>query len=163
MVLIKSVKSVNEVKEDEQGRFPANCSVCFQDKLCVGVSYQPLIEICDKLQVQAHGFAVCVDCFKMDSGHLYKNLLDYFVMDELYRWLSGEKDGIVRSELEFKTLLCVAGELGILYREEKRMRHRSKQDRVINNGLLNVLKRQNTGDYNVNPLLRNMFKKLYEG
>jgi hypothetical protein len=90
--------------------------------------------------------------------------MDYFVMDELYRWMLGEKDGIVKSDLEFRTLLAVAQDQGILYREEKRTRHRyTKQERVTHTGFVNMLKRQNDGDYTPSILYQSLFKKLYEG
>lgn len=164
MIRIQSGETYKDVPEDAQGRFPANCSVCFNDKTCIGINYQRIIDICAKFGVTAHGFAVCEDCSKGEPHSLFRNLMDYFVMDELYRWLIGNKDGIVKSDLEFKTLLSVAFDNGIIYREEKRTRHRyTKEQRVMNMGLINMLKRENTGDYIPNPLMSGLFKKLYEG
>ena len=162
---ILSGETYADVKEDERGRFPANCSVCFQDKTCVGINYPSLIDICEQMGAESHGFAVCEDCIKnTEPHHLFKNLMDYFIMDELCRWLIWEKDGIIRSDLEFQTLLQVAREQGVLYREEKRTRHRvTKQEKTLGMGFLNMLKGSNTADYVPNPLMMGMFKKLYEG
>ena len=161
---IQSGETYADVREDERGRFTANCSVCFQDKTCQGINYQSLIDICKQMGTDPHGFAVCEDCLKnTDPRSLAKNLLDYFIMDELCRWAVWKKDGIIRSELEFQTLLQVAKDQGVLYREEKRTRHRSKQEKNFGMGLLNVLKGKSSGDYVPNPLMMGMFKKLYEG
>jgi len=165
MTRIQTGETYADVKEDEQGRFPANCSVCFEDKTCVGINYQSLIDICEKMGSKPHGFAVCEDCLKnTEPRYLSKNLHDYFIMDELCRWCLWDKDGIVRSDEEFQALLQVAKDQGVIYREEKRTRHRlTKEEKALNMGILNFLKGQNTSDYVPNPLMMNMFKKLYEG
>lgn len=165
MPRVQNGQALINVPEDANGKFLANCSVCFEDKTCIGITYPHLVKIYEQLGVDGHGFAVCEDCFKnTEPKSLYKNLLDYFIMDELCRWLVWNKDGIIRSELEFKTLLSIAEEQGVLYREEKRTRHRyTKQERVMNMGLINMLKRENTGDYTSNPVFRGLFKKLMDG
>lgn len=90
--------------------------------------------------------------------------MDYFVIDELYRWSAGAKDGIVRSDLEYHTLIQVAKDQGILYREEKRMRNRyTKNERVVHTGFINLLKRENNSDFTSSPLYQSLFKKLYDG
>jgi hypothetical protein len=153
------------VEPDEEGCFGANCSVCFLDKQCHSITYPKIQEICTSFEITPHSFAVCKDCFKnVDKRSLQTNIMDYFVMDELYRWTMGKKDGIVRSDLEYHTLIQVATEQGILYREEKRTRHRyTREERVLHLGFVNMLKRENTTDYTPNALYQNLFKKLYEG
>lgn len=153
------------VEPDEEGCFIANCSVCFNDKQCYSITYPKIQEICASFKITPHSFAVCKDCFKnVDKRSLNTNIMDYFVMDEVYRWMTGAKDGIVRSDLEFRTLLGVAQEQGILYREEKRTRHRyPKEERAVHTGFVNLLKRQNSGDFTPNVLYQSLFKKLYDG
>lgn len=152
------------VKPDEEGCFTANCSVCFNDKQCNPITYPKIQEICASFEITPHSFAVCKDCFKnVDRRSLHTNIMDYFVMDELYRWIMGKKDGIIRSDLEYRTLIQVATEQGIIYREEKRTRRYTKQERTIHVGFVNLLKRQNVGDFTPNVLYQSLFKKLYEG
>jgi len=154
-----------EVQPNEDGCFEANCSICFKDKSCLPITYPHIEKICESFNIKAHSFAVCQDCFKnVDKRSLQTNIMDYFVMDELYRWIMGSKDGIVRSDLEFRTLLGVAQEQGILYREEKRTRHRyTKDERSAHLGVISLLKREHTGNYTPNLLYQSLFKKLYEG
>lgn len=154
-----------EVQVDAEGCFEANCSVCFQDKQCHSITYPKIQEICAAFKITSHSFAVCKDCFKnMDRRSLQTNIMDYFVIDELYRWSAGAKDGIVRSDLEYHTLIQVAKDQGILYREEKRMRNRyTKNERVVHTGFINLLKRENNSDFTSSPLYQSLFKKLYDG
>lgn len=154
-----------EITTGDDGSYEANCSVCFQDGRCNSVTYPRIEEICAAFKITPHYFAVCQNCLeKTDKKTLYTNLMDYFVMEELYRWLLFDKDGIVQSDLEFKALLQVAKDQGILYREEKRTRHRiTKEEKVLNTGMISMLKKQDMGDYTPNALYQSLFKKLYEG
>jgi hypothetical protein len=154
-----------EVQPDDEGCFEANCSVCFSDKQCHSITYPKIQEICAAFKITPHSFAVCKDCFKnVDKRSLQTNIMDYFVMDELYRWTMGAKDGVVRSDLEFRTLIQVAMDQGILYREEKRTRHRyTKNERITHTGLISMLRRENTGDFTPSSLYQSLFKKLYDG
>lgn len=84
-------------------------------------------------------------------------------MNELTRWVTGDCNGIVHSELEFKTLLSIAEDQGIIYREEKRLRYRyAKKERQFQQGFIDILKREKSADFIPNAFYQNIFKNLYK-
>jgi len=152
------------IKNDEP--FAARCSVCFEDKKnCLPVSYPNIIEFYKRFKITPVAYAVCQSCFNTkDKKSLFYNLMDYFVTHEIWRWIEGTKDGIVRNEHEFRDLLNAAVDQGVLYREEKRIRqYRFKHDRVAQKGYVDFLMKQSiSDDYKPNALYQSLFKKLYE-
>lgn len=154
-----------EIEPDDRGGYQAVCSVCFKNTYCQAITYPKIVEICESFDIPIYSFAICENCRNMpDKRSLNINIMDYFVVNELTRWLVGDRQGIVRSQLEFKTLLNVAQEQGIIYREEKRMRFRyAKQERPFHMGFINVLKQEKSADFIPNAFYQNVFKKLYEG
>lgn len=85
--------------------FKACCSVCFKDTDdCLPISYPFMENLYKELGARTVAFAVCKHCFETsDRRFLYDNLKDYFVVNELRRWIMGDRDGIVRSHLSMST------------------------------------------------------------
>jgi hypothetical protein len=153
-----------EIEPDAQGGYQACCSVCFQDKYCVSITYEKIMEICKSFDIPTYSFAICEKCLNMsDRRALHLNIMDYFVMNELTRWVTGDKTGIIHSQHEFNTLLNIAYEQGIIYREEKRLRFRyAKKERQFQLGFIDLLKREKSGDYIPNTFYQSIFKNLYK-
>jgi len=152
------------VEFDENGLCDAMCSVCFQDKRCLSITYPKIQEICERFNIPTYAFAVCEKCRNTsDKRWLCTNIMDFFIINELARWTCGDKKGIIHSNLEFKTLLNIAKEQGIIYREEKRINRFDKRERPMNAGFLNILKREGSDNYNSNTLYQSLFKHLYDG
>lgn len=139
----------------------ACCSVCFEDKNdCLPVSYPQVVELYEKLKCKPVSFAVCKHCFEhADREFLHTNLMDYFITHELYRWTAGEKDGIIKNNDQFHTLLETAIDNKVIYREEKRIRQIEGKRAV---GFVSMLWSNRSIDYTPNAVYKNLFKNVFD-
>lgn len=157
---------LNDKEIDATGPFKARCSVCLTDKSdCQPISYPQIVEIYKHFKVAANAYAVCKDCCDRakngsdeDKRFLHRNIMDYFITNELWRWSCGKKDGIVRDNEEFQSLLKFAVDNKVLYREDKFIRnHQIKESGFINS----LWSNQYNKDYTPNILYQSLFNKLY--
>jgi hypothetical protein len=151
-----------EIKID--GTFAARCSVCFVDKQdCLPITYQNILDIYKREGVNPHVHAVCQVCLKKNEKDLFINIMDYVIVHEIWRWGCGAKDGLVKSEQEFRDLLEVAHRQGVLYREEKRIRqYHLRHERNAQKDQLEFLLSRRKDDYQPNLAYQDAFRKLYE-
>ena len=104
--------------------------------------------------------ACCSKCYKSDPEELHQSVTDFIVIDQLWAYKSGKREGIIKSDNAFMAWREEAIKNGVFERETARHRKFGIETEIDPPPPINFLNK--TTDFHTDLLLKAIFKKNHE-
>ena len=144
----------------------ARCGICFKENAeCQPISYPSIVEVFKLCNIAPIAIACCSECLKSDPQELHQSITDFIIIDQMWAYVTGKREGIIYSDAAYKAFREEAIANGVFERESRR------QEAIGNPGInfeplmnkqISVNLTERTDGFHTELLLRAMFKKTHE-